>query len=64
MLYVAAFQRQLSSYNGNSLFVYISGTQRGTVPQGTLWQCLETFLVGTIGERVLLASTDRGQGCC
>lgn len=39
-------------------------SDRGSVPPGAIWQCLETFLVLTPEERCCWHLRGRGRGCC
>lgn len=39
-------------------------SDRGSVPPGAIWQCLETFLMLTPEERCCWHLRGRGRGCC
>lgn len=38
-------------------------TRGNFAPPGDIWQCLETYVVATVREKVLLASSGGAQAC-
>jgi hypothetical protein len=56
----------LAHQKGWSTYTGVNGWKVLCVPEQNIWQCLEICLVVAtgLGDKLLVASGSRGQGCC